>query len=383
MSKHQNPLRKLFFAALAALVWAVVSASTAQASVQFVSGPPKLSNETSATFEMSVPAGALIRCNLDDAENLYPCGSSITFNKVKHGEHVFYARAVVSGVPQALASYSFEVDLVAPRPSILSAEPPMGETSFDGTASFTYGADEEVSGFLCRVVRFGQQGGAWEECPLDGYTVSGLDEGLWSFEVRATDLVGNTSTSFASTSFRVDVTPPETLISDLEIYDDRATFWLGTTGLDAERGVSFECRLDDSSWEDCSSGEITYKDLGPGEHVFRARAIDVAGRRDPTPVERRWVVTAKGEALDSYIAVKRKPRKRVRTKRVAVLFDAYGLEGHRFRCRLDKRRWRNCRPGKAMRFRIGKRKRTHEIVIIARDAAGALSAREVIRFQRA
>lgn len=381
MNTRKNPSTKLFSLTLALLAGLAANAAPAAASVG-ISGPPALSNQTTVTFEMTVPAGAQIRCNLDDRDNLFLCNPTKTYKNLKSGRHTFYARAIIDGKPQAINSYSFEIDLAPPRPQILSATPQSGGISFDGKASFTYGADEAVSGFLCQVKRFTATGDNWKDCPLGGYSASGLADGNWLFEVRAIDKAGNVSNLRASSSFIVDTSPPETDISDLEIAGTGAVFWLAARGKDPSMIAGFECRLDGGPWEDCSSGKASYSGLRSGDHVFQARAFDIAGRRDPSPAERRWAITAKGETIESLFVLKRKPRKRVRGKRVKVLFKAYGFEGDRFRCRLDKRRWRNCRPGKAKRFRIGKAKRRHRIVIVARDGSGQLTLRKVIRFRR-
>jgi hypothetical protein len=57
----------------------------------------------------------------------------------------------------------------------------------------------------------------------------------------------------------------------------------------SERGSTFECKLDKSKWESCRS-PAKYKDLDPGRHKFRVRAIDVAGNVDPSPAKARWEI---------------------------------------------------------------------------------------------
>jgi len=51
----------------------------------------------------------------------------------------------------------------------------------------------------------------------------------------------------------------------------------------------FECRLDAGAWESCSSPE-TYPDLAEGAHSFAVRAIDAAGRADPTAATRAFSI---------------------------------------------------------------------------------------------
>ncbi|HEX6666492.1 MAG TPA: PQQ-dependent sugar dehydrogenase [Solirubrobacterales bacterium] len=54
-------------------------------------------------------------------------------------------------------------------------------------------------------------------------------------------------------------------------------------------GASFQCRLDAAPYKGCRSPRI-YRNLKPGKHVFRVRAVE-AGATDPTPVVFKWSVT--------------------------------------------------------------------------------------------
>ena len=58
-----------------------------------------------------------------------------------------------------------------------------------------------------------------------------------------------------------------------------------------EAGSTFECSLDGSAWEGCSSPK-QYTNLSEAEHTFRARAIDPSGNPDPTPATRTWTIAA-------------------------------------------------------------------------------------------
>jgi CSLREA domain-containing protein len=51
----------------------------------------------------------------------------------------------------------------------------------------------------------------------------------------------------------------------------------------------FECGLDRKPFRNCESPK-TYRNLKPGRHVFKVRAVDDAGNVDATPARRRWRV---------------------------------------------------------------------------------------------
>jgi hypothetical protein len=51
----------------------------------------------------------------------------------------------------------------------------------------------------------------------------------------------------------------------------------------------FECKLDKNHWATCRATKA-YRNLRPGWHRFRVRAIDSAGHADPTPATRTWRV---------------------------------------------------------------------------------------------
>ena len=67
----------------------------------------------------------------------------------------------------------------------------------------------------------------------------------------------------------------------------RASFHLLGTG----GAVRIQCKLDRGSWYVCartSSKSIVLRNLRRGWHTFYARAVNRAGRVDPTPAKRTW-----------------------------------------------------------------------------------------------
>lgn len=75
----------------------------------------------------------------------------------------------------------------------------------------------------------------------------------------------------------LDTTPPDTKIdkTSLRAAARTAKFWFSAS----EPAQGFLCRLDKGDFKPCGSPR-TYKRLKPGRHVFRAKAVDLAGNAD-------------------------------------------------------------------------------------------------------
>jgi DNA-binding beta-propeller fold protein YncE len=87
-----------------------------------------------------------------------------------------------------------------------------------------------------------------------------------------------------------DTSPPDTTITGgpkAKTKKKSASFAFSSS----EPGSTFECKLDDGSFESCSSPKA-YK-VKPGKHSFAVRAKDSAGNVDPTPATKDWKVKKK------------------------------------------------------------------------------------------
>lgn len=118
-----------------------------------------------------------------------------------------------------------------------------------------------------------------------------IAEGPHTLGAIATDRANNSSS--AAQQLVVDRTPPDTHIvsgPSGEVAATTATFTLGAS--DAwSPSVDFAWRLDDGPWSPFSSmTTVVFEALTPGEHRFEARARDLAGNEDPTPVVQTFVV---------------------------------------------------------------------------------------------
>lgn len=170
-------------------------------------------------------------------------------------------------------------DITAPDTQITSA-PTYPLQSRTATFSFTA---TEVSTFTCRL-----DDSAWSPCETP-MTYSGLTQDFHAFEVRATDLAGNTDPTPVWKSFTVD--GPNTAISSGPsgtIRATSATFEFAST----QAVAYYECSLDKAAWQQCASPATVDGLRTNASHTFEVRAVNSEGLYDSTPASRSFSVEA-------------------------------------------------------------------------------------------
>ena len=175
---------------------------------------------------------------------------------------------------------SRRVDNTAPDTTIDSSP---ADPSNNTTPSFAFSSSESGSTFECRI-----DGGSWTSCSSP-HTLAALGAGSHTFDLRATDIAGNTDTTPASYTWTIDLTAPNTTIDSTPPTPDNdstPTFTFSST----ESGSTFECRLDGGSWTLCASPFTVSPALLEGSHTFQVRAIDPAGNTDATPSSYTWIL---------------------------------------------------------------------------------------------
>jgi bacillolysin len=247
-------------------------------------GPTGTIKTNQATFTFSgTPAGdtAKIQCRLD-SQAFSDCTSPKTFTGLTDGPHTatFRAEDAAGNQDPSPATRTFTVDTTAPDTAIDSG--PTGTTG-DSTPSFEFSSEPGAS-FECRV-----DSDAFSSCSSPE-TVAALTDGPHSFEVKATDQVGNTDPSPATRTFTVDTTAPDTAIDSGPtgtIATDQASFTFA--GTPAGDTAKIQCKLDSGSYSDCISPK-TFTGLTDGPHTASFRAEDAAGNQDPSPATRTFTV---------------------------------------------------------------------------------------------
>ncbi len=114
----------------------------------------------------------------------------------------------------------------------------------------------------------------------------GLSNGTHRFEVRSRDDDGIDDPTPAWFSFVVRVnSPPDTWISsgpNATSTEHDVSFSWGGSDIDG-LVVSYQYRMDGSSWRNTTETTMSYRNLSSGNHTFQVRAVDDKGAVDPTP----------------------------------------------------------------------------------------------------
>ncbi|MBX7253381.1 MAG: SMP-30/gluconolactonase/LRE family protein [Candidatus Promineofilum sp.] len=169
---------------------------SAAPSVSIDTHPPALTNNNDPTFTFSGETGAALACKLDGGA-FAPCDSPKSYTDLADGEHTFKVRATDSAGNSAEAAYTWTIDTTPPATTITAAPP---DPSSSPDASFTF-TSESGAAFECRL-----DGGLWGMCASPRF-YAGLSEGSHTFEVRASDLAGNTGPADSHT-WTIDLPAP-------------------------------------------------------------------------------------------------------------------------------------------------------------------------------
>ncbi len=245
------------------------------------------SNEPGSTFECRIDAAAFAVCSGP--------GHSHTSPALADGAHTFEVRAIdlTADTDPTAATRAFTVDTAVPDTTIDSG--PQGPTS-DETPTFGFSSTQAGSSFECRI-----DSTAFTPCCSTGatHTTPSLADGPHSFEVRALDPASNRDPSPSGRSFSVDATPPVTRLDKApkgKLKTAKKSAKVKLT-FSAEPGARFECRLDNGSFESCSSPFTAKVKSKPGKgakHTITVRAIDELGNVEDDPAAASFRMIRKG-----------------------------------------------------------------------------------------
>jgi hypothetical protein len=280
-----------------------------------------------------------------------------------HGQTSSYGNLVVSP------------DSIPPETSVAGG-PAEGATTNVRDAAFVLSAADNLTPEESLALSCSLDGAVFSSCgprPVFG----ALSDGPHRLEARATDELGNVDPTPAARQWIVDATPPETSITAGPTEASRtkrrdAIFALaGSDNLTPSNQLAFSCSLDGRAFSKCEA-QTVFDRLGDGRHRLEARASDVAGNVDQSPVSRQWSVDGTSPS---------RPRARVRVRGLfaRVKLSAIDAQGGsvRYRCSVDGKRYRACAASTRFRLRRGK----HHLRAVALDSLGNQSAPRIAHFR--
>lgn len=216
-------------------------------------------------------------------------GHAVT--EVAGGAYVFSVKATDNASNVSTVTRTFTVDATPPDTSVLSGP---GNGSLVNTRSVTYGlgGTEAGSVLACRLYRSGATAPEFAPCTTAAsFTASGLDDGSYVFEARATDVAGNTDASPVSRTFTVDATAPTVSIAKQPkrtVKTSKKKVKVAFEFAANDTGATFRCSLDGAAYAACPAAvSLTVK---VGKHTLSVTAVDAAGNVSPTPDTISWKV---------------------------------------------------------------------------------------------
>jgi len=209
-----------------------------------------------------------------------PCSGGSSSHSVAEttgGSYEFRVRVTDNATNVTTVTRTFTVDATPPETSVVSG-PANGSVLASRSVTFGVGASESGSTFGCRLYRSGTTAPSFAPCSTStSFTASGLDDGSYVFEARATDVAGNTDASPASRTFTVDATPPTVSVTKKPrrtVKTTRKKVKVAFGFAANETGATFRCSLDGRAYAACPAAvSFTVK---VGKHTISVTAVDAA-----------------------------------------------------------------------------------------------------------
>jgi hypothetical protein len=328
------------------------------------SGPTSPTNSTSASFTFhSTETGSTFECKFDTG-GFVTCTSPKTYTGLTSATHTVQVRAkdLAGNTDATPATFTWVVDTTPPNTTI-SSHPTSPSNS--NSASFGFAGTDNISlpanlTFECQL-----DVGSFSGCTSPA-SYSGLADGSHTFQVRATDQVGNTDATPASFTWVVNATaPPAPAITSNPPNPSKsssATF----SFTDTEAGVTFQCSMDGAAYAACTSSK-SYSGLTAGSHTFAVKAKDAAGNLSPA-TSYTWTVDTTAPPTSTITSSPTNP-----TNQTAASFSFTDTEaGVSFQCKLDLGSYVSCTSPQSYAGPLSTG--SHTFAVTAKDAAGNTSS---------
>lgn len=345
------------------------------------SGPPAQSPFEEAVFLFtSNEPDATFECSLDGA-SYTSCVSPLEFEEITFGAHELRVRAVDDEGNRDPSPAVHPWTRVGPPVVTITAGPEDPTTST--TASFTFGANEPVTGFACSLDL-----APFVECASPA-TFSDLAVGSHVLRIQATDLdeIPSGEDEMGLWEWEIepslDTTPPVTvLLTQPANPSGDATFtFTGTDNVTSPDGLLFECRLDsdnEADFAECTS-PWTYPNpevpepLTNGPHTFDVRAVDAEDNVDASPVRYAW--TYSGDVVEPQTTIATGPPATTGLIDVTFTFTADDPFAT-FECSVDGAAYEECSsPYQVQGMEPG----AHELRVRALDLSGNVESSPAVR----
>jgi hypothetical protein len=296
--------------------------------------PAARTNHDSATISFHSPEqDATLECSVDFA-GWAACQSPLPLSHLSSADHSVRVRArdAAGNPPANEAAASWTVDTTPPD-SVISTGPPAVWTDsalFTAFANGYYGQTNE-----CRLDH-----GDWRRCQVEGSFVrqqyDALAPGEHTFELRASDDLGNADPTPATWTWTVYPPEPRTTITErpgqAHAASDARFAWTADVA-----GSTFECRLDAGSWQGCDS-PYELHGLADGAHELSVRATSPAGEVEANPPLIRWFVYTS----DPDTRIVSGPPSPTDQTTANFWFSPSGINASATECRLDGGSWSWC-----------------------------------------
>jgi hypothetical protein len=361
---------------IAAPASVIVKLDQTPPTTSITSGPPTLTNQTSASFAVAgadaTSGVASFRCSLDGAAPT-TCTTTPSYSGLTAGPHTFTVKAVdaADNVDPIGASFSWTVDLTPPVLAF-DSPPPNTMTRASGSIAFHATDPDNASSGITFTCHLDSQASAACTSPF-GY--AGLAGGPHNLTVTATDPAGNVTT--ASLPFTVDNTPPAVVFDSPApntITGPAGSVTFHATDPDDSSGFTFTCSLDSAAAAVCTS-PFTYSGLAGGPHSLTVTATDKVGKvGSPATLSFTVDATAPAVVFDSPAA------NAVTLPTGSINFHATDPDnstGFTFTCKLDSTAVVACTSPFVYSGLVGG---SHSLTVTATDSVGNVGSPATLQF---
>ena len=327
----------------ASRIW-TVDTTTPETTIDYgpSDGATLSSRDVSFTFSAS-EAGSTLECSLDGAA-FASCTSPKEYTDLSEGSHTFSVKATdASGNTEVSpASTTWTVDTTAPETKIDSNPNALTNSA---SASFGFSSTEPGSTFECKL-----DSGTYESC-TSPTSLTGLSDGSHTFSVKATDAASNTDPTPADFTWTVDITPPDTSITDgpaegATDTDGNVTFTF--SGTDNKAIARYEVKnvkdgVEEPFLNNGLSTTKSFTNLANGSYSYRVRALDGAGNISTLAVRNYSVSIPASDTTPPDTSIISGPAEGSTDTDGNVSFSFSSTEANStFKCKLDSGTYGSC-----------------------------------------